>query len=85
MPLSVRSTFTVIRAAAFSAATSARAEEVPPSKMVRLRSPTVLPRPLTNSSPRPVSTPSESQAISQSPVAFRKRSIAASVSTRSIE
>ena len=45
MPLSVRSTFTVILAAAFSAATSASGEEVPPSNTVRLRSPMVLPRP----------------------------------------
>ena len=36
----------------------------------------VLPRPSRNSVPRPVSMPSDSQAISASPVAFRKRSIA---------
>ena len=35
--------------------------------------------------PRPVSTPSVSQAISASPVVFRKRSSAGSVSTRSTE
>jgi hypothetical protein len=83
MPVSVRSTFTVIFAAAFSAATSASGDEVPPSKTVKARSPIVLPSASMNSGPRPVSTPSDSQTISQSPVAFRKRSIAGLVSIRS--
>ena len=52
------------------------AGSAPPSKIVSVRSPMVLPRPSRNSAPRPVSTPSDSQAISASPVAFRKRSIA---------
>jgi hypothetical protein len=84
-PPSARNTFTVIFAAAFSAAASASADGAPPSKTVSVRSPKVLLRPCTNSAPRPVSTPSDSQAISQSPVTLRKRSIAGSVSTRSIE
>jgi hypothetical protein len=81
----VRSTFTVIFAAAFSAAARASGGGVPPSKIVKPRSPMVLLKPSRNSGPRPVSTPSESQAISQLPVALRKRSIEGRVSTRSIE
>ena len=69
---SVRSTFTVILAAAFSAAASASGEGVPPSKIVRVRSPMVLARASTNSAPRPVSTPSVSQAISASPARFQE-------------
>jgi hypothetical protein len=84
-PPSARSTFTVIFAAAFSAAAKASAGGVPPSKIVSVRSPMALLRLLRNSSPRPVSTPSVSHAISQSPLALRKRSIAGTVSTRSIE
>ena len=83
MPLSVRSTLTVIFAAAFSAAASARGEATPPSKIVSRRSVRILPRPSMNSAPRPVSTPSDSQAISASPVAFRKRSTAGRTSTLS--
>jgi len=75
----------VILAAAFSAATKASGEGVPPSKTVNARSPIVLLKPSRNSGPRPVSTPSDSQAISQFPVVFRKRSIAGRLSTRSIE
>ena len=83
---SVRSTFTVIFAAAFSAATSAsgggraalehRQRAIADGLAEAFDEIPV---------PRPVSTPSDSQAISQSPVAFRKRSSAGSVSTRSTE
>src|SRR5712691_323520 len=68
-PPLARSTFTVIFAAAFSAATNASGDGVPPSKTVNARSPIVLLKPSRNSGPRPVSTPSDSQAISPAPVA----------------
>ena len=78
-----RSTFTVSAPAALSAAASACAGRMPPSTTVIGRLSARRASAPTNSPARPASTPSESQTISTSPVAARKRSSAGSASVRS--
>ena len=83
-PPSARSTLTVIFAAAFSAATSACAGGAPPSKIVSVRSPMVLLQAFEELGAAPGIDAVGQPGDLASPVAFRKRSMAGRVSTRSI-
>ena len=79
-----RSTLTVRAPAALSAATSACAVGSPPATTLTGRPSAALARPSTNSEPRPMSTPSDSQTISMLGVAVSRRAIAGNASTRSM-
>ena len=82
-PVCARSTFTVSAPAALSAAASACATATPPETTVSGRLPILSVRPDTKAEPLPRSTPSDSQTMSRSGVAFKNRSITGSASARS--